>query len=163
MSKIFTQQELTNSAPISTIELFEKTKLNFNLSDNCSFQPIHIQINHDKLSAIVIARFTSRKIDGIFKLCQIEFLGFEITKKMDNDIFLEINDVIIIEDTTENHLNIEFNVKTTTIQPNITVKYCDIDIYNYHFIDVKIEKYNGIDLEDLVSRERHCGGKINFN
>jgi len=66
--------------PRCAAELNRKTALNIDLTDNCNFQPIHLQVRQGDLrSTEVVARFVGKNMEEEYKFEKIEFKHLEIT------------------------------------------------------------------------------------
>jgi len=158
--------------PTRVDSLNSKVLLNYNLSDNCNFQPIHIQVRESRSSEI-IARFNAVPERDVYHLKQIEFLYFEIANNPNNVIINGADVKRNIDAKGREIIQIILKIKLGPEVSEIIKDKPDLIWEGYirikkgDIIDVKVEDDDGIyeeppfsDLEINIPRGKQCSGTV---
>lgn len=72
--------DMQDNIPKNLFELALKTRLNIDLNNNCTFQPIHYQVRSELPTTEIIARFTGKKVGDDFAIEKVELKHFEVNE-----------------------------------------------------------------------------------
>lgn len=175
--------DLRNNIPKDLLELSQKTRLNIDLNNHCTFQPVHYQVRREQPTTEIIARFTGKKNGDDFAIEKIELKHFEVTENprtviIDTAYFKTEGNmkIIVVElrnlddpkwtDATARKQRLAQEIVDFVLipdKPEIVNKdmIVDIHITNEEALYPKLDilRYNG---EEILGRPfgRHCNNNI---
>lgn len=94
---------MQENIPKNLFELAAKTRLTVDLTNNCTFQPVHYQVRTVEPTTEIIARFTGKKVGDDFAIEKVELKHFEVN---------ENPRTVIIDDA---YFKTDDNVKTIVV------------------------------------------------
>lgn len=172
------QTQCDRKLPTSFSELNQFSPLIYNLSENCNYQPLHIEISEAD-SFTIIGRFNGYKQDEKYNLRSIEFAFYEasfepktilvnrawINEEQSRNGFTVIN-IELIDITNCNSSNCatlrekKLNGENDFVFETSVLSFSKNDTIDFHIINL-----NGVSQDaskGFFPRGRHCNGVVIF-